>query len=64
MSPARALMEGDVVRIRARARNGVTYAVHATLADGRRVNQPVAGRYQSRSTIVQQGGAYRWERVR
>lgn len=64
MSPAAAVMAGNVHRIRARARNGETYEVHATLTDGRQVRQPVANRYRSASAVVQQAGAFRMERVR
>ena len=64
MSPAQALMFGDVYRIRVRARNGVTREIHATFHSGQRVNHEVAGRYNSQDALTQQGGAYRWGRSR
>ena len=64
MTPARALMVGDVRRIRVRARNGVTREVHATLADGQRVDQPVAGRFTAPAVFGQRNGVYRRESTR
>jgi hypothetical protein len=65
MSPAvAAVMAGNVHRIRARARNGETYELHATLNDGRQVRQRVASRYTSPSAVVRSGGAFRMEPVR
>jgi hypothetical protein len=64
MSPSRALIANGVHRIRQRARNGQTYAVHATLTDGQQIRQPVPNRYRSAGAVVQSGGAFRMEPVR